>query len=404
MVHPHRVRTRGFTLIELLVVIAIIAILMGLLLPAVQKVREAAARAKCQNNLKQIGIALHSYHDMSFLLPMGSMANPAGSLGAGNYPAGWTVFILPFVEQAALFNKMNLSQQFSTDSDDDGNYVTGLGNGQQPNLPLLLNVNLSLFNCPSSPLPNSVLWDPGDNNYGEASQAGNYVGVMGACNSPTDFTDPTGQNRGIDVSVCYGSSNCGYKSGYLSTNGVLFPGSTVRITDITDGTTNTIMVGEQSSWGMDTTASHNCNSWYPNISGISGTVGSNVAGGGSTFDLRSAASTGMWFGMQTNNTLPLATQDGPGAYGNGECSSYSGSLMTQRWPIGTLTRQLPPNYYDGLGYYAGWNKPFASPHGGGGANVLRCDAGVSFLSNSTDPNVLKWLCIRDDGQVFASPF
>ena len=104
----------GFTLIELLVVIAIIAVLIGLLLPAVQKVRESAARTQCTNNLKQIGLALHNYHDANQAFPQAyktlATPDPTAPPGTGTYGAGAFVLILPYIEQGNLYGEIDVTQ------------------------------------------------------------------------------------------------------------------------------------------------------------------------------------------------------------------------------------------------------------------------------------------------------
>src|SRR5262245_17188519 len=102
-------RRSGFTLIELLVVIAIIAILIGLLVPAVQKVRAAAARAQCQNNLKQIGLAMHNYESSNKRFPVGRLSSPL-SVGGAASDATALLQLLPYIEQANIYNKANLNK------------------------------------------------------------------------------------------------------------------------------------------------------------------------------------------------------------------------------------------------------------------------------------------------------
>src|SRR5689334_8789780 len=100
---------KGFTLIELLVVIAIIAILIALLVPAVQKVREAAARTQCVNNMKQMGLALHGVHDSRKMFPPGASTDQAPWATGGGWGSSWMVFLLPYIEQQAIFSKLNFT-------------------------------------------------------------------------------------------------------------------------------------------------------------------------------------------------------------------------------------------------------------------------------------------------------
>ncbi|MBA4187437.1 MAG: prepilin-type cleavage/methylation domain-containing protein [Planctomycetaceae bacterium] len=195
--YPRSIRN-GFTLIELLVVIAIIAILLGLLFPAVQKVREAAARTKCSNNLKQLALGLHSHHDAHGTLPAGYFIDAAGT---PRMP--WTVALLPFVEEGPRF------AQF----DPLGTFYAFLVTGSETNKPYQT-VRLKLYECPSDP------------NSSDANQNINYFAVQGG--------------NTVDGAVTSG----GFPQRFNYTNGTMYKGSRIRLTDITDGTTNTFLVGE----------------------------------------------------------------------------------------------------------------------------------------------------------------
>lgn len=210
----------GFTLIELLVVIAIIAILIALLVPAVQKVREASARSQCQNNLKQIGLALQGYHDFYKVLPPG-YNNAGNNLPDGLHDATnnfvymtWIVRILPFIEQEILW-----TQTVSTFQADAG-YPSNPNPWANPPY-IAAGARMSWLECPIDP-KTAVTWDV-------PSWGG--VGPV----AMTDYAACNGQDRNLRNGVIYGISK-------------------IRMSDITDGTSSTLMVGEHPpsadlSWG-----------------------------------------------------------------------------------------------------------------------------------------------------------
>jgi prepilin-type N-terminal cleavage/methylation domain-containing protein len=194
----------GFTLIELLVVIAIIAVLLGLLLPAVQKVREASNLVICKNNLKQIGLAMHSYHDSYNMLPVGYY-DPTPWPELDNGPGwGWGAFLLPFLEQDNLYRQIN----FKLDVGAPANAV-------------VRKQYLKIFVCPSDDSPTTFTVDDGGTNSWELAY-GSYV----ACNGNDgvdDFTTPP--HTGTFLRAIKG----------------------LRFGDITDGLSNTMFVGDRTS-------------------------------------------------------------------------------------------------------------------------------------------------------------
>jgi prepilin-type N-terminal cleavage/methylation domain-containing protein/prepilin-type processing-associated H-X9-DG protein len=219
-----RIKHRGFTLIELLVVIAIIAILIGLLLPAVQKVREAAARSKCVNNLKQIGLALHHYHDVNACFPPGytdgntnALSTPDNDVGPG---WGWAAYLLPFLEQDSLYRQINFKQPVGT----------GV-NAQISQLPL------AVFQCPSDPWQQTVpVYDSGFSNPIAFVAHANYVG----CNGWEEcFTNAGGAGDGAGLDGLTGGLG-------QNGNGLFYRNSRNTMANVTDGLANTIIAGERS--------------------------------------------------------------------------------------------------------------------------------------------------------------
>jgi prepilin-type N-terminal cleavage/methylation domain-containing protein len=338
----------AFTLVELLVVIAIISVLLGLLLPAVQKVREAANRLKCSNNLRQIGLAMHGYYNVYETFPSGT------GIPGEYWTPGWTASILPYLEQDNAYRLLDLRDRIYQPAP-----------GFVPNRDKFKDFVVPIYVCPSSPLPSLVV--PEDADPPDRILVGNYVGIMGASTSTWDFRDPTGAGRVADCTVPMPIYfNFG---GYIASNGVLYPGSRIRISNIADGTTNTIMVGEQSDWGSNPGV---CPGYvYPQL------------------DIRQAKRAGVW---------PGAIHFWPNTQADPSCWTEAGSLITMRHKIGVKARF---DFRDGIARY-GWNTPLQSAHPGG-AYVLRCDGGSMFLSNTTSWEVVRCLSIRDDGEVFVFP-
>lgn len=343
-------RRSGFTLVELLVVIAIIGILVGLLLPAVQAAREAARRMSCSNNVKQIALALHLYHDSYNKFPFGSRRAGRGiqNLGQGNSPYGPTfwVVMMPYVEQSAIFNR------WPWGSDD--------GYANSPNHDYLRNAPLNLSNlkvppfvrCPSSPL------DEFNTGFAGNQYLPSYVGIQGAVVDQLPQFSETRVRRCCSCCPAQ-ANNAQVANGFASAGGMLLANEHTSLASCTDGTSNTMIIGECSDWAVDVTGAK-----------------VHIDGG--------------WphgWAMGTGQSGAIAST---GANANME-RFYN--LTSIRYPIGTKTYGLP-----GVSINHGANNPLVSAHTGG-IQAGWSDGSVHFLGNSTDLIVLKRFATRDDGQV-----
>ncbi len=364
----------GFTLIELLVVIAIIAVLIGLLLPAVQKVREAASRLQCQNNLKQIGLAMHNFHDQFKRFPPGAAADQAPFGQATQFPdwhygSSWMVYLLPSIEQTALYSRWQFHSKQGPQF-----CGSGLSPNNNPNAPLASNAVIPTYRCPSSPLPlqisSGALVTPASTT-GDPLMLATYTAIAGAHSDavPTETRLAVGTRP---PPITPGGYTC-CLGGPISGGGILFPNAQVRLVQIQDGSSNTLLVSEHGDF--ITTQDGKRHEWtaqafasWATGAGDPGQPPNFVYHNGGYEDNR---------GYNTNTVrYPINRKSGwsNGPTGTGDC-----------WATGVCQT-------------IGHNIPLNSAHPGG-VNASFADGSVRFLSDATPLRTLGLLATRDDGQV-----
>jgi len=232
LAHPPQTR-RGFTLIELLVVIAIIAVLIALLLPAVQSAREAARRAQCINNMKQMGLGLHNYESANGTFPIGAnYGSDFAPYCAVSFRHSWQSYILQYMEQGPIANSLNFSHAST------GAAVPGSSASSGAINRTAVYMKINSFICPSDftskpwdPINNPPPSGPSYNGYGQTS----YAGVAGSGDTIHWYCGCPPVNYGFG---CTGSN------AFVINDGMFFYNSCYKIADITDGTSNTMFAAE----------------------------------------------------------------------------------------------------------------------------------------------------------------
>ncbi len=326
MFRPVSRRSSGFTLIELLVVIAIIAILIALLVPAVQKVREAAARMSCTNNLKQVGLALHNYEGTYKLFPpVGTdfaVAPPGNPLGAQKQGHSVFTYILPYLEQAPLYNQIRIDRSVL----DPVNLAPPLGANPAAKS------QIPIYQCPSAPARFA--------DYGPFLGQPAGVAVFGV----VDYGAITGIGSNLAANFCPPGTPSG-DTGVLRYTTIGVGAQGTKISSVTDGLSNTIVIGEDAGRVE----------LYR--------VGKQVAGG--------SASGGAWADYNSEYYV----------HGFGNNGTGSGGCVVN------CTN----------------NNEIYSFHTGG-ALVLMGDGSVQFLSSAVSPAIVAALVSRSGGEVFNSPY